>query len=362
MAAGVDVRAGAGSPTNCWGDAMRDYLTFRDVVSDQSPNLLLQGFTERQARFLATVMTHSGVFVERQYCRFAGVAHGQKSHDFIQRLVGAGFAREERPGRLHQGRLFHVHHKRLYTLIGQADNRHRRRAPRSRMIERLMLLDAVLDDRDLLWLGTESDKARYFLQRLAEYRLEPRELPHLAFGSEARQTLRLFPDKLPIGIDPIGDRYVFTYLVTRASPTDFRAFLVRHFQLLRMLRQWTVRVLVPRPFATAIPAYRHALHEQVRRPMGLSDGKELEWLFEQRKREEQEPGFTLDARALEAAEQYRGSRFDALEKAWRVHGNDAVATVYSSGVADQFERGQASVEFVVMTRQYLHLAHLVGVA
>ena len=141
-----------------------------------------------------------------------------------------------------------------------------------------------------------------------------------------------------------------------------RAFMVRHFQLLRMLRQWTVRVLVPRPFATAIPAYRHALHEQLRRPLGLSDGKELEWLFEQRRRTEQESAFTLDARALEAAERYRGPRFDALEKAWRVHGNDAVATVYSSGVADQFERGQASVEFVVMTRQYLHLAHLVGVA
>ena len=45
-----------------------------------------------------------------------------------------------------------------------------------------------------------------------------------------------------------------------------------------------------------------------------------------------------------------------------MHGNDAVATVYSTGVADQFERGQASVEFVVMTRQYLHLAHLVGVS
>ena len=279
VAAGVGALAAAGWPTNYWGNKVRDYLTFRDVVSDQSPNLLVQGFTERQARFLATVMAHSGVFVERQYCRFAGLAHGQKSHDFIQRLVGARFAREERPGRLHQGRLFHLHHKRLYALIGQADNRHRRRAPGSRMIERLMLLDAVLDDRDLLWLGTESDKARYFLQRLAEYRLEPRELPHLAFGSGARQTLRLFPDKLPVGIDPIGDRYVFTYLVTRASPTDFRAFLVRHFQLLRMLRRWTVRVLVPRPFATAIPAYRHALHEQVRRPLGLSDGQELEWLF-----------------------------------------------------------------------------------
>ncbi len=35
------------------------------------------GFTERQARFLVTVMLHSGVFVERQYCAFAGIGHGQ---------------------------------------------------------------------------------------------------------------------------------------------------------------------------------------------------------------------------------------------------------------------------------------------
>lgn len=35
------------------------------------------GFTERQARFLVEVMIHSGVFVERQYCTFAGITHGQ---------------------------------------------------------------------------------------------------------------------------------------------------------------------------------------------------------------------------------------------------------------------------------------------
>jgi hypothetical protein len=40
----------------------------------------------------------------------------------------------------------------------------------------------------------------------------------------------------------------------------------------------------------------------------------------------------------------------------------AVATVYCNGLDDQFARGQAAVEFVPMTRQYLHLAHLVGTA
>jgi len=45
------------------------------------------GFTERQARFLLNVLLHSGVFVERQYCSFAGIVHGQKSTDFIKTLV-----------------------------------------------------------------------------------------------------------------------------------------------------------------------------------------------------------------------------------------------------------------------------------
>ena len=45
------------------------------------------GFTERQARFLATVMLHSGVFVGRQYAAFAGITHGQKVHDFLEKLL-----------------------------------------------------------------------------------------------------------------------------------------------------------------------------------------------------------------------------------------------------------------------------------
>ena len=48
------------------------------------------GFTERQARFLVRVLVHAGVFLERQYCTFAGVVHGQKSHDFLARLVERG--------------------------------------------------------------------------------------------------------------------------------------------------------------------------------------------------------------------------------------------------------------------------------
>lgn len=56
------------------------------------------GFTERQARFLTHVLLFSGVFLERQYCQFSDTTHGQKSHDFIERLVAQGYATPVTPG------------------------------------------------------------------------------------------------------------------------------------------------------------------------------------------------------------------------------------------------------------------------
>ena len=58
------------------------------------------GFTERQARFLVYVLVHSGVFLERQYRTCAHIAHGQKTHNFLAKLVGRGYAKAITPGAL----------------------------------------------------------------------------------------------------------------------------------------------------------------------------------------------------------------------------------------------------------------------
>jgi DNA-binding MarR family transcriptional regulator len=143
------------------------------------------GFTERQARFLVSVLLHSGVFLERQYCSFAGIVHGQKSTDFIKikTLVERRFATPITTGKLHRGRMFHVHYKPLWAAIGEPDNRFRKRAAQGRMIERVMLLDTVLEDRDFIWLGLAIDKRRHFIRYLGD-RLETRQYPHLLFGDE----------------------------------------------------------------------------------------------------------------------------------------------------------------------------------
>jgi hypothetical protein len=98
-------------------------------------------------------MVHSGCFLERQYCAFTGTVRGQNSREFMARLVARGFARAVEPGPVRRGRLYHVHHKPLYEAIGQADNRNRRLRIVGRMVERVMILDAVLGDRRYWWLS-----------------------------------------------------------------------------------------------------------------------------------------------------------------------------------------------------------------
>src|SRR5216117_1082409 len=99
------------------------------------------GFTDRQARFLVTVMLHSGVCLLRQYTAFAGIVHGQKTRRFFGKLVSRGFA-SAYPCRHNRGRVYHVHHKALYRAIGETDSRHRRPMSAARVLEGLTLLDA----------------------------------------------------------------------------------------------------------------------------------------------------------------------------------------------------------------------------
>ena len=167
--------------------------------------LMRFGFTGRPARFLVHVLVFSGVFLERQYRAFTGLAHGQKTHDFLAELVRAGYATAITPGALYRGRLYHVRYKSLYEAIGEPNNRHRKAASLGRLVERLMLLDAVLADRRYGWLGTERDKRTYFREAL-ERDLRDDWYPHLTFGTGAEKTTRFFPDKMPIGVPLKGER------------------------------------------------------------------------------------------------------------------------------------------------------------
>src|SRR5688572_7901512 len=132
-------------------------------------------------------MLHSGVFVGRQYAAVAGITHGQKVHDFIEKLLVRRFVTPIELGSTGRARIFHVHHKPLYAAIGEPDNRNRRRVTVDRAIERLMILDGVLTDRSVTWLGSEREKRHYFTQRLAEH-VRDDEYPRLVFGKRPNVT------------------------------------------------------------------------------------------------------------------------------------------------------------------------------
>lgn len=317
------------------------------------------GFTERQARFLVTVMLHAGVFVERQYCAFAGIRHGQKTHDVLQKLVTRRYATPLALGPLHSGRLFHLHFKPLYATIGEPDNRHRKPASLGRMIERVMILDGLLDDRTFTWLGSERDKRSYFVRRVGD-RLKLEEFPHLTFGHGPTKTTRYFPDKLPIGIQPDRQTHVFVYLITRPEPMDFRLFLLHHAELLRALFKWTIRVLVPPPFASATGLYQQAAREHLATPLAPSAAEEVEWWFRERQRRGRTTSATPDERLLRASQMFRAPRFRALYRAWVQLGDSVVWAAKSKVLQDALERREGSVEFVRLSRQYLHLSSLVG--
>lgn len=320
------------------------------------------GFTERQARFLVHVLVFSGVFLERQYRAFTGLAHGQKTHDFLTKLVTAGYAMPITPGALHRGRLYHVQYKPLYEAIGEPNNRHRKPASLGRFVERLMLLDAVLADPRCSWLGTEQDKRTYFREAL-EKDLPDDWYPHLTFGVGAEKTTRFFPDKLPIGVPRNGARrHVFLYLVTHEVPLEFRVFLLRHADLLKWVDEWTIRVLLPRRFRKAAALHRYAVRDAFMMPLTPGQVDELDWYFRARRGEVMCPSQDRDLDLVMAARKFSAARFEALHRMWQQRGVQALWALQSPTLRDQLQRGWGRVEFAELPHQYLQLTPLVGPA
>jgi len=325
-------------------------LTWKERVAALSD----LGLTERQAEFLTTVMLHSGVCMGRQYCAYAGITYGRKMVDFFRLLLVRGYAIARGCG-YQNARLYHVHHRPLYRAIGQEDNRHRKPMALPRAVERLMLLDAVLADRERNWLATEQEKVTHFTLRVPVAR---HDLPQLIFRSNESETTRYFPDKLPIAVDHDGRTHVFMYLVTRPEPVDFRAFLERHAELLRAIPAWSIRLLVPRHLAATESAYRSAFEEQLASPLRPIVLDELRWYFRAR----HAGPSAADERFHHAVRAFGAPRFGALYRTWLERGEPVLDATLSPTLREVIDRGAGSVDWHVLPHRYLHLLPMVGTA
>src|SRR6185295_2973788 len=75
----------------------------------------------------------------------------------LEAALGHGYATAITCGSVRRGRIYHVHHKPLYEAIGLPDDRHRKLQSLGRMVQRLMILDGVLGDRNCWWMGPACD-------------------------------------------------------------------------------------------------------------------------------------------------------------------------------------------------------------
>ena len=212
------------------------------------------GFAPCQAGFIVTVMLHGGVCVPRQYARLAGTAYGHKVNVFFDKLVSLRYAVRCRCVH-NRAAVYHVRHQPLYRAIGVPHSRNRKPVPASRIVERLMLLDAVISHHDLDWLATATDKVDYFSRDASS---DMSRWPQQTVAG----TRHYFPDHLPIGVTPKG-QVVFVFVATDSITKDLNAFIHRHADMLRTLRAWSVRLVMAPHVAGVKSSLETAVRDQL---------------------------------------------------------------------------------------------------
>jgi hypothetical protein len=243
------------------------------LATEQLAAVRACGFTSRQARFLVLVLEHSGVCLPRQYRTFSRIAHGRETHAFFNKLVRGGFATTDLAAPARAGRIYHLQYKPWYRAIGTPDHPHRKAMSIGHAVDpstalragRLMLLDGVLAEPEVRWLGLARDKVATFTT--APFCVPPDALPRATVGG----VVRLCPDPFPIGLAADGS-CLFLYLVTTRNPTTFRTFLTRHLGLLSALPSWRLRLLIPPALPDVRDAYIRTIG-QVLEPV-VGDGVE----------------------------------------------------------------------------------------
>lgn len=248
-----------------------------------------------------------------------------------------------------------MQYKPLYRAIGEPDNRYRKPATLGRFVERLMVLDAVLDETSCTWLGTERDKSSHFIlaHSSGTERLRDHDRPRLVFGEGDNQTVRYFPDKMPIGVPREGWRYVFLYLMTREAPDDFRVFLHRHRELLSTFYEWSIRVLVPHRFLKAAALYQQAVRDEFMTPLRPGDVDDLVCLFRRRQGAATKVPIP-PSEVAELMQRYGRARLRTLRRTWAQDGDQALWSALSPTLRDHLHTGRGRVEFVALNRNGLY--------
>ena len=185
------------------------------------------------AEWIAVAALHSGCFLRTQcpwYSRedtksMTRCARGWSEQKLVLETLVAGL-----------GLLCRITNKKIYRTLGVTDSRHRRKAGKKFMFRRLLSLDYVLDNPELRWRPTESEKLAFF-ENLGIVRTD---LPFRVYrgADNVGYTKRYFANKHPIAVDAGGKRAVFVYADSEElSPQGLSSWRKEHTPLWTALYQ-----------------------------------------------------------------------------------------------------------------------------
>lgn len=276
-------------------------------------------YTEREARFLYLVATHSGHFLGRQFLQFIDVTRGRALQDFIDSATAHRHIRDALYAEIGAKR-YHVYSKPLYAALGKVNSSHRRAHEISKVVTKILTLEFVLHHLDADYLDEEPDKLHYFHEELG---IDKAYLPLRVYkpaNASTPPTTRYFVDKFPIFVDRDGV-LSFAYIDDPLLSTEaFCTHLFHYWPLFQRLeapfRVWFVSA-VPGKFSDAERTFRHVVSS----PNGPTLDAELLEYFNLRRRWEAQDlaGFTpqLLRHRAQLQKKYTSSRFEKLYEDWQ---------------------------------------------
>jgi hypothetical protein len=198
-----------------------------------------KGFTERQARFLTTVMLHTGVCVPRSTRASAASCRAPRRRGSSPGSCGFGYA-SMYDTRHNRARIYHLNQR--SALCGHREPTAPSAAACPSTAQSSASWCSTPSSKTRIWSGWPRPRTRRRTSRRS--RQSPRRTcrtPRLA--KEMQRTVRYFPERLPIGIHPRRPRR--SRLRLQHPRLDaFRLFVARHAAVLRALPVWTLRIVV----------------------------------------------------------------------------------------------------------------------
>ena len=163
------------------------------------------GWTGPDAEWIALVCLHSGVFTRGQFCDYFSTGR-QRAQRFVETLIERRAAVENENFMFSGGaRPCRISSNAIYRALGVENIRHRRKAKKPVLIQRLLSLDFVLQHPAMNWLPAEPEKVEFFEKLGLPLRLLPRRI---YYGVAANQK-RYFALKLPLAVDPETITFVY---------------------------------------------------------------------------------------------------------------------------------------------------------